>query len=172
MPFPETKTEASGIISILEEHPYFRVVKSIPDGMSKQIEAAVIDFIKTSHLPKGIDVGGFYQQTLSAIANSTYLGGGGDFWLGIKDGKVVTYVMAFIGKDIDHRMSYTVTQAWVRKDYRGNPVVKEWWEQIRQRAKDLFCGHLVITSSRNPMAYKRFLGHGMSEYAVLLKETF
>ena len=168
----ETTTLSSNIIARMEPKPCFRVVKAIPEGMSKQVEAAVVDFIKTSHLPKGIDVGGFYQQTLSAIANATYMGGGGDFWIGTENGKITTYVMAFVGKDIDHRMSYTISQAWVRKDYRGNKIVKEWYDQIRQRAKDLFCGHLVLTSSRNPRAYKRFLGYGMDHYCTMLKETF
>lgn len=168
----ETRTLASGIIATLEEKPFFRVVKAIPEGISTQIEEAVLDFIRTSHVPSGIYLSGFYQQTLAAIANTTHMGGGGDFWIGVKDGKLTTYVLAHVTKDIDHRMSYNISQAWVSKDYRGKPIVKEWYEQIRQRAKDLFCGHLVITSSRNPRAYKRFLGHGMDDYAILLKETF
>jgi hypothetical protein len=168
----ETKTTVSGILAELQEKPFFRVVKAIPDGLSSQIEAAVFDFMKTSHVPKGIDQSGFYQQTLAAIANCTYMGGGGDFWVGVKDGKLTTYVLAHVSKDIDHRMSYNVSQAWVERSYRGRPIVKEWYEQMRQRAKDLFCGHLVITSSRNAKAYKRFLGHGMDDYAILLKETF
>lgn len=168
----ESTTTASSIISRLEEIPCFRVVKIVPEGMSKQIELAVVDFIRTSHLPAGIDPGGFYQQTLAAIANATYMGGGGDFWIGTHEEKITTYVLAFVSKDLDHRMSYTISQAWVRKDFRGKPIVKQWWEQIRQRAKDHFCGHLVLTSTRNPEAYKRFLGHGITDYAVLLKETF
>lgn len=166
------ETKPTSVISATQEKPYFRVVKAIPDLMSKQIEEAVVDFIKTSHTPQGIDVGGFYQNTLSAIANATYLGGGGDFWIGTMNGRITTYVLAFVGKDIDHRMSYTVTQAWVRKDFRGKPIVKEWYQQIRQRAKDLFAGHLVLISSRNPAAYKRFLGYGMDHYCTMLKETF
>jgi len=168
----ETTTVATGLIPLHDDKPYFRVVKTIPEGMRSDIETAVMDFIRTSHVPYGIDIAGFYQQTLAAIANCTYMGGGGDFWIGTKDGKLTTYVLAHVSKDIDHRMSYNVSQAWVRKDYRTKRVVKDWYEQIRQRAKDLFCGHLVITSSRNPEAYKRFLGHGLSDYAVLLKETF
>jgi hypothetical protein len=159
-------------VAILKEQPFFRVIKNIPEGMTPQIEKAVIDFIKTSHVPDGIDLGGFYQQTLASIANATYMGNGGDFWIGTKDGQILIYTLAFVTKDIDHRMVYTVTQTWVRKDYRGKKIVKEWWEQIRQRAKDLFCGHIVITSSRSAKAYKRFLGHGMADYCVLLKETF
>lgn len=153
-----------------EETPFFGVVKSISPILVPQIESAVHDFIATSHLPEGIDVSGFYYQTLEAIANSTYLGGAGDFWLATCNGKVVVYGLAHVSKDIDHRLCYSVSQMWVAKEFRGKPIVKVWWEQIRQRAKDCFAKHLVITSSRNPKAYKRFLGNGMREYCTMLKE--
>lgn len=167
----ETLTSASGIISSLETKPYFRVVKTIPDGMSKQIEGAVVDFIKTSHMPKGIDLGGFYQQTLSAIANATYMGGGGDFWIGTEGNELTTYVLAHVTNDYDGRLNYFVSQAWVRKDQRGKQWVKEAWESIRKRAKDCFCKHLSITSTReNDSAYCRFLGGNFSKYASILKD--
>lgn len=165
-------TSSNAIVMELERKPVFRVVKEIPAGMTKQLEAAVRDFIASSHTPEGIDPDGFYYQTLEAIAQATYLNGGGEFWLGTIDGAPVIYILAHVGKDMDSRLTYHVNQAWVRRDYRANPVVKEWWEAVRQRAKDLMCGHLVITSSRNWKAYERFLGHGLKLYATLLKETF
>lgn len=157
---------------VVEEKPTFSVVKEIPSHLSLQVQHAVLDFIVTSHLPEGIDVDGFYQQTLEAIANCTYMNGAGEFWMGVKDGKLLIYILGHVAKDMDNRMTYHISQGWVHNDYRGNPIVKEWWEAIRQRAKDLFCGHLCITSSRSAKAYQRFLGHGMKEYAILLKETF
>jgi hypothetical protein len=63
-----------------------------------------------------------------------------------------------------------VTQTWVHPDYRGKPIVKEWWAEMKARAKQLFCEHLSITSSRNYKAYERFLGDGMKAYATLLKQ--
>lgn len=173
MSSPTTLPETiNGNVSVahFEAKPVFRVVKEIPPSMVPQVEEGVLDFMKTSHFPKGIDPQGFYHQTLEAIAQATYLGGGGEFWLGTIDGQVVIYILGHVGKDMDNRLTYHVSQAWVRKDYRRNPVVKEWWEAIRQRAKNLFCGHLVITSSRNYKAYERFLGHGMHLYATMLKE--
>jgi len=82
---------------------------------------------------------------------------------------VVVYGLAHVSKDIDQKLVYHISQMWVAKEFRGKPIVKEWWAQIRQRAKDCFCKHLVIVSSRSPKAYKRFL-HGMQDYATLLKE--
>jgi hypothetical protein len=167
-----TLTSSDAVSLALDEKPYFRVVKSIPEDMTPQIEDAVNEFIKRSHMPDGVDNQGFYHQTLEAIATASYLGGNGEFWIGTKNGKLLIYVLGYVGKDIDNRLSYHVSQAWVRKEYCGRPVVKEWWEAIRKRAKTLLCGHLVITSTRNPKAYERFLGHGMKEYAVIMKETF
>lgn len=165
----KTLASGTGTIIAFEEKPYFRVVKTIPEGMSPQVEAAVVDFIKTSHMPSGVDARGFYSQTLQAIASATVLGGGGEFWIGTKDGQLQIYILASIGNDFDGRLAYHVSQAWVRKDCRRTPVVKEWWGQIKQRAKDLLCGHLVITSTRNPKAYERWFGDGMKYYASLLK---
>lgn len=165
-----TSTSSDARLEQLQETAYFRVVKSIPEGVTRQIENAVNDFIASSHMPNGVDPTGFYFQTLEAIANATYLGGGGEFWIGTKDGELLIYILGHVAKDIDNRLSYHVSQAWVREDHRGRPVVKEWWEAVRERAKSLFCKHLVITSTRNPKAYQRFLGHGMTQYAVMMKE--
>lgn len=153
------------------EMPDFRVFKFIPEGMAPQIEEAVIDFIKTSHVPDGIDKNGFYFQTLETIANSSVLGGGGDLWLGIIDGELVTYILARICKDFDQKLTYQVSQAWVRKDQRGQRWVKVAWNKVRQRAKDCFCKHFSVISSRgNDRAYCRFLGKGFHFYASILKE--
>jgi len=148
----------------------FRVVKQIPEGMAPQIEIAVKDFMSSSDLD-GVDLQGFYNLTLQSIANSTYMNGGGEFWIGTKNEELLIYILAGITNDIDGRLGYSVSQAWVREDYRGNAIVKEWWEAIRARAKNLFCKHLMITSSRGHKAYERFLGHGMKHYSDQLKEA-
>ena len=151
--------------------PRFEVFRSIPDGIAPQIEEAVKDFIKTSHVPDGVDLNGFYYQTLEAIANASYLGGGGDLWLGITDGKLVTYILARICKDFDQKLTYQVSQAWVREDQRGQKWVKEAWNKVRERAKNCMCKHFSVISSRgNDKAYCRFLGKGFHFYASILKE--
>lgn len=155
------------------EKPAFGLVKAIPEGMAMQIENAVRDFMVSSHLPTGVDSEGFYRQTLQSIAAASYLNQGGDLWLGIMNGRLVTYILAHIGNDFDGKLSYTTTQAWVRKDQRGQKWIKDAWEQVRQRAKDCFCKHFVVLSSRgNDKAYCRFLGKGFRFYASILKEEF
>ncbi len=153
------------------EKPLFKLFKVIPDGMSKQLEAAVVDFINVSGTPDSIDKQGFYYQTLQSIANAAILGQGGDLWLGLRDDQLWTYILAHIGNDYDGRLSYTVTQAWVRKDQRGQPWVREAWQKVRQRAKDSFCRHFVVISTiKNTDAYCRFLGRGFKKYCEILKE--
>lgn len=153
------------------DKPEFGLSKTIPSGFAPQLEVAVRDFMVSSHLPQGVDVKGFYTQTLQAIAAASYLNQGGELWLGSMDGKLVIYILAHIGNDYDGRLAYTVSQAWVREDQRGQPWVKWAWEQVRQRAKDTLCGHLAIVSSRgNDKAYCRFLGKGFHFYASILKE--
>jgi len=154
-----------------EESPNFDVVKSIPKGFASQIEEAVKDFILTSHLPDGVDKNGFFNQTLQAMANCTVFGGAGDLWIGTMNGGLVTYIIAHVNNDYDGRLNYMVTQAWVRKDQRGQPWVKEAWGKVRQRAKDCFCKHFSVISSRGKTeAYCRFLGKGFHPYAEILKE--
>ena len=151
----------------------FGLCRTIPDGIPKQIETAVRDFIKVSHTPEGVDHVGFYRQTLQAIASATVLNGAGDLWLGMLNGELYTYLLCHFTNDIDGRLTYIVSQAWVRKDQRGQPWVKWAWERVRKRAKDSFCGHFMVISSRgNDLAYCRFLGKGFKPYASLLKEDF
>lgn len=167
---PAPQTVATNTISIFDETPYFRIVKSIPDGLSPQIEEAVKDFIQASHVPDGVDLIGFYYQTLQAIANMMVMNSPGDLWLGTVDGKLVTYILAHVNNDYDGRLNYLVTQAWVRKDQRGQKWVKKAWEKVGQRAKDCFCKHFSIISSRGKTdAYCRFLGKGFHPYAEILK---
>lgn len=160
---------ASPYLRLTEKYPSFRIVKTIPDGFTSQIEAAVKDFIIASKVPDNIDRKGFYYQTLESIANATVLNGAGEFWLGAIDTRLVIYILAFLSQDIDQKLTYHVNQAWVSKDQRGQPWVKWAWQRIRQRAKDCFCSHLVITSSRGFRAYERFLP-GMKYYSAILKE--
>jgi hypothetical protein len=153
------------------DFPLFRIVKEIPPAITPQLELAVKDFIVSSHLPKGVDPKGFYYQTLQGLASASYLGQGGELWLGTVKGELWIYLMAHVGQDYDQRLTYTVTQAWVKKSQRGKPWVKKVWEQVRQRAKDCMCGHFVVISSRgNDKAYCRFLGKGFHFYASILKE--
>lgn len=155
------------------DRPSFCLVHSLPEGSAPQIESAVRDFIVSSHLPDGVDKEGFFRQTLQAIASASYLNQGGELWLGFMGDRLVTYILAHIGNDYDGRLSYTVTQAWVQKDQRGQKWVKEAWQKVRLRAKDCFCKHFVVLSSRgHTKAYCRFLGKGFHPYAEILKEEF
>lgn len=151
----------------------FGVVKAIPEGMGPALESAVKDFIKASHTPKGVDIEGFYYQTLSAMANSTILGQGGELWLGTVGGELSIYILSSISNDIDGKLCYFVSQAWVREDQRGQKWVRWAWQRVRDRAKNLMCKHLMIASSReNDAAYCRFLGKGFHKYVTYLKEEF
>lgn len=151
--------------------PSFDISKTIPSGSVPEIEMAVRDFMSSSHMPDGVDKEGFYRQTLQSIAAASYLNQGGDLWLGFLNGKLVTYILAHVGNDFDGRLAYTVSQAWVRKDQRGQKWVKDAWEQVRQRAKDCLCKHFVVLSSRGKTAaYCRFLGRGFHPYAEILKQ--
>lgn len=150
---------------------YFRLVTSIPKDMSDQFSKAVVDFVASSGLPEGIDRNGFYYQTLQAIANAAILGQGRELWLGTCGDQLLAYVLAGIGPDFDGRLAYTVTQAWVREDQRGEPWVRDAWATIRQRAKDTLCSHFAVFSTKGrTAAYCRFLGKGFHKVSEILKQ--
>lgn len=173
MPLVDVIVDSPHFKLIEPERPHFSIVKAIPDGLAPQIEVAVRDFMVSSHLPEGVDPEGFFQQTLQAIASASYLNQGGELWLGILNGKLVTYILARVGADFDGKLAYTVSQAWVRKDQRGQKWVKLAWEKVRQRAKDCLCSHFAIFSTRgNDKAYCRFLGKGFHFYSSILKQEF
>lgn len=163
---PDTPLALS--LSPSRDRPRLKITREIPKHLVPKIEEAVKLFIQESGV-KGDPIGVF-NQTIESIANATYLKGNGDFWLAEDEG-VAAYLLAHVTKDIDNRLAYWIGQSWVRKDYRGDPLVKDWWEDVRAEAKSKFCRHLVIVSSRNAKAYERFLGHGLEEYGVLLMEN-
>lgn len=157
--------------SVIVDFPVFSIYRpmDLSHGLSGQVESAVKDFVQTCGV-SNVDQQGFYQQTLKSIATMTTIPGSGDFWVIMQGERLVGYLIARTVLDIDDKLCYWISQAWVGKSHRGNPIVKCWFEEMRQRAKDLFCSHIVYVASRNPEAYKRFLRNGVHDYATLLKE--
>lgn len=142
----------------------------LPRDIVIPLKMAVCDFYKSCGLDKQINFSGFVEQTFQKIVQATMQGSTGDLWLAIADGQLVSYVIANLTTDIDNRLTYWISQAWVRKDYRGNPKVKEWKETLRKRAKELLCSHIVVVSSRKTEPYLRFLGPNWKHYSSILME--
>lgn len=150
-------------------HPQFQRIREFPPLNPGAIERAVENFVAACDM--NVDPIGFRNQTLQRIAAATYLQQpGNDFWLAVHLGEVAGYALASVSVEIDLRLTYWVAQSWVDPKWRGNSVVKQSWQAIRQRARDLMCAHLVIVSCRNPAAECRWLGEGMEIYSTLLKQ--
>lgn len=152
----------------LKLSPELRLLKGdLPKSLSpRAIEIAVESFIAEVELHG--DSVGFFNQTIQAIADATFLNRGGDFWVVIDNGDIAAYAIAHIMPDIDGKLTYRMGQAWVRKDWRRSPSVKGWWDQIRARARECLCQHMLIVSARNPKAFARWLGNKSRIYATLL----
>ncbi len=148
----------------------FEIIEGNHSGLKPlAIEKAIREFTRETGVALYGDPLGFYQQTINNIHAAIYQGMG-DFWLCEEDGEVMGYMLGHVTKDIDNQLTYWLTQAWVHPSKRRTPVVKEWWQQIREQAKKYFCRHIVVVSGRGTDAYCRFLGKGWTEYARLLKE--
>ena len=141
----------------------------IDDALLMRLSTAAREFMKDSDLGRGVDPLGYYEATMDAMQRA--LDGSGELWIGKADSELVIYILAGVSMEVDNRPTYWVSQAWVRKDERGQPWVKEAWAALRRRAIDLGCAHIVTISGReNNQAYCRFLGKGWHVYGTLLKE--
>ncbi len=162
-----------------------KLIKTLPTNLkNKAIEKAVSSFIEEMgvHFLNNVDISdlqkrsngvkpdGVFNQTIEEIAGSLIFNNPTiDYWMADVDGEVKGYVLATIVKDIDNRLCYWISQAWLDKEYRNNGFSKECWEKLQQRAQATMCKHIVIVSVRNNDAYMRFLAKGAHEYATLLK---
>lgn len=152
----------------------FEKVRELPEGITAgQVEQAVRSFVEDSDqylVPHDHD--GLYHQTLENMA-SIMTNKGDDshhFWLGWEGNEMVSYALCSISKDIDNRLCYWMSQAWVSPKYRRHPAVKQMYQRLRDEARRKLCKHIVIPSSRNTQAYLRFLGPEWHVYTTLLKQ--
>jgi len=150
----------------------FKKIKSIPEYLRKgAIEDAVKTFMIDSRV-KDVNFEGMYNQSLKAIAQSIMFDSYDkqQFWMADDGKEVMIYVLAHICVDIDDRLTYTISQAWVHPSLRGNPIVKECWKKLQDEAERNMCKHILIPASRNVKPYLRFLGKGFHEYVTLIKK--
>lgn len=146
----------------------FEIVRDLPPLNDGAVEHAVMAFTLETQ-PDG-DKQGFYDQTIQTIASYTFLRQPGDFWLDHENGEVRAYALGHVIRDVDNRMTYWLTQAWIAPRSRSLTYAKECWNKMFQQAKRYMCDHIIVVSSReNNLAYCRFLGKDFSQYAVLLK---
>jgi hypothetical protein len=147
-------------------------VKAMPTSLRKgAIEDAVKKFIVDSRV-KNVNIEGMYNQSLKSIAQSIIFDTSDkqQFWMADNGQEVMAYALAHIGVDVDDRLTYTISQAWVDRSLRGTKIVKVWWQQIQDEAKRCLCSHLMLPASRNVKPYLRFLGEGFHEYVTLIKK--
>lgn len=148
-----------------------RKIKSLSNLILKvnAIEDAVWSFVNDSHCNE--DLVGLHNQTIENIFHySQCPDDTRNFWLADEDGEVMAYAMTHISKDVDNKLCYWITQAWVHPVIRGSKQVKEWFQIFREEAKKNLCAHIIVPSSRGVEAYCRFLGKGWHTYVTLLKE--
>lgn len=137
------------------------------------IELAVKSFVKDSHTEEsGAEPQGLYQQTLEGIAAATIFrqGDSREFWIADEGGEVMAYALTHVSKDVDNKLCYWMTQAWVHPVIRGSKDVKSWIGLFEEDAKQKLCSHMIIPSSRGIDAYCRFLGQDWKLYVSLLKK--
>lgn len=97
------------------------------------------------------------------------MGGNGECWIALQDGKVVGWLLAAYSKEVDNEPTFIIRQAWVDPILRRTGRVKEMLGTILFNAKSNLAKHVLIVSSRNPRAYMRWLGKGWQPVSTILK---
>ena len=148
-----------------------RKINKLPSTLKpKAIERAVAAFVSQSHA-ENVDKDGYFNQIIENIAAVVlFRSPGRNVWLAEDDGEVVAFALTHVAKDVDNKLCYWQTDAWVDPKWRHKPEVKEWSKLLEEDAAASFCKHIIIPSSREPKAYCRFLGKGWHPYVVLLKK--
>ncbi len=140
----------------------------------QEMESVVKDFCQESdkEYHSCNDLNGLFQQTMENIGNVVINRPTNQFiWIDADiNGKILAYVLTHISKDIDNKLCYYMTQAWLHPSLRNTGYSKQAIELLRQHAKQKWCKHIVVVSSRNTKAYLRFLGKQWHVYTTLLKE--
>ncbi len=147
-----------------------RKVKSIPATLNpKAIERAVAAFVQQSHADN-VDKDGYYNQLIENMAAVLlFQTPGRNVWIAEDAGEVIGFALTHVAKDVDNKLCYWMTDAWIAPHMRGT-VAKEWHMLMEADAQASFCKHIIIPSSREPKSYCRFLGEGWHQYVVLLKK--
>lgn len=148
-----------------------RKVNEIPATLNpKAIERAITAFIEQSN-SGNVDKDGYYNQLVENIAAVVlFKTPGRYFWLAEEDGEVAAWALTHISKDVDNKLCYWQTDAWIHPKWRGKKLAKHWNLALEEDARANFCRHILIPSSRGDKAYCRFLGEGWHTYVVLLKK--
>lgn len=151
-----------------------RKLNEIPSTLNTgAIDRAIQSFLDDNRMDPGhTNIKGLKQQITDAIASVVIFKNNPSvyFWAAEEDGEVVSWTLTHASKDVDNTLCYWMTDAWVAPTYRTRPIVKEWFQLMRDDAKRLMCKHILIPSSRGSEAYCRFLGKGWHQYLVILKE--
>jgi len=148
-----------------------RKIKELPNLSKNAIEIAVEKFIKDSRV-KNVDQVGMFNQTIESIAQATIFAtnNASQFWLADDGHDVLAYALSHVSKDVDNKLTFTISQAWVCPELRGKKIVKIWFQQLQDEADRLMCKHIMLPASRHVKPYLRFLGKGYHEYVTLIKK--
>lgn len=137
------------------------------------LEHCVDDYIHTCKVEKcGVTPEGFKKQVLKAIGNSL------DprlpqahCWLVLDDsGKVAGFSLTHFDVMVDDRLTYWMSDGWVREDLRNSHYVKEWVKEIRNFGVVSGASHILFPCSRAARAWQMFLGRKFKKYVTILKE--
>ncbi len=148
----------------------FERITELPSSLTnKDIEQAVQSFTNDSHCTDNKI--GLANQTLETIAQAIiFKSPSCFFWLDYDKLGVISYAITHISKDVDNSLCYSMTQAWVRPDYRHTRYAKDCLQKLRNHAGQSLCKHIIVVSSRGLKGYLRFLGKKWHLYCHLLKE--
>lgn len=135
----------------------------------EQLKDILAQMYWESTLDQHMQLDGFVAHTMDQIVAACI--GNGELWVCSDGTNLLGYMLGALTKDINNEMTYVVRQGWVHQSLRRSPKVKEMLRTILLNAKQNFCRHVVIVTSRNPDVYLRWLGKGWARLSTALRGT-
>lgn len=78
------------------------------------------------------------------------------FWIGVKDGKLVGYMITE-AKMEDKQPCLHIRQGYIGEEFRGNGVAKHCLDIIEQKARDTGFKYVILLTEKNPSVYGRWI---------------
>lgn len=141
----------------------------VPAHLVDNLKETIVRMYHESRVDLYLTEKGYADHVWESMVSA--IGGQGELWLALQDGRVVGWLLSGYSKEIENQPTFIIRQAWVDPILRRTPKVKEMLGSILVNAKSNLCIHVLIVSSRSTRAYLRWLGPGWKPISTILMGT-
>ena len=133
------------------------------ESLKEAIDDLYVESLQHLHMSQK----GFADHLWTMVMNASV--GSSELWLACDGEKVIGFLLSAYTNEFDNEPTFVIRQAWVAREIRRSPLVKQMLKHIIENAKKNFAKHVLIVSSRSTKAYLRWLGKGWKPITTILK---